>query len=111
MKNRRVSELNVEILQIIVGGLLGGGLIGFIEFLIRRKDEKENSHKDILDAINGLDEKLEVRFDILDKKIATVEEKGDKRNAVNSRVRILRFADEMMEERRHSKDAWEQVLF
>ena len=28
----------MEIIRILIGGLLGGGLIGFIEFLIRRKE-------------------------------------------------------------------------
>ena len=45
-----------------------------------------------------------------DEKIELVDKKGDERNAISSRVRILRFADEMMENRKHSKDAWSQLL-
>lgn len=94
------------VVQTLLGGLLGGGLIGFIEFMIRRHDEKENSSIKILYAIDNLDKKIEH----LNKKIDDVERKGDERNTVEARVRILKFADELMEERRHSKDSWDQCL-
>ena len=34
----------------------------------------------------------------------------DERSAVNARVRILRFSDEMGDGRRHSKDSYDQTL-
>ena len=94
----------------IIGGLLGGGIIGFIEFIIRRNDEKKDKSKEVIEAIENLDKKVDERFNTLDKKIEIVDKKGDERNAISSRVRILRFADEMMENRKHSKDAWSQLL-
>lgn len=89
----------MEILQTIFGGLLGGGLIGLIEFLIRRKDDKEEKNDIILK-----------KLDELDRKIGQVEAKADERGAVESRVRILRFEDELQEGRRHSKDSFDQCL-
>lgn len=94
----------------IIGGLLGGGIIGFIEFIIRRNDEKKDKSKEVIEAIENLDKKVDERFNTLDEKIELVDKKGDERNAISSRVRILRFADEMMENRKHSKDAWSQLL-
>ena len=102
--------MNIQIIQTVIAGLLGGGLIGFIEFLIRSKDEKCDKNKEVLEAVKELEKKMDERFNILDAKITEVDEKGDERNAVEARVRILRFADEMMEERRHSKDSWDQCM-
>lgn len=102
--------MNYQILQTIIAGVFGGGVIGFVEFLIRRKDEKNNKNDEVLKAIDELNKKVDERFNTLDKKIDGVDRKGDERYAIASRVRILRFADEMMEERRHSKDSWDQCL-
>lgn len=96
----------IQAIQTILIALIGGGAVGFIEFLIRRHDEKKNSNSEVLKAISALGDKIAQ----LDKKIDNVDAKGDERNAVSSRVRILRFADEMMDNRKHSKDSWDQCL-
>ena len=102
--------MDLAIINTIIGGLLGGGIIGFIEFLIRRRDDKEDKNKEIVESIRKLDDKVDKRFDILDKKIDSVDRKGDERNAIASRVRILRFRDEMLEGRSHTHDSFQQVL-
>lgn len=79
--------------------LLGGGILAFVQFLISRHDQKHDKLKGVYEAIEGLS-----------KQIKQVSDKADERNAVNSRVRILRFADEMMEGKKHSKDSWDQVM-
>lgn len=96
----------MEVIRILIGGLLGGGLIGFIEFMIRRNDEKNNRHSEILSAIRKLDAKI----DAVEKKVDSVDRKGDERNAISNRIRILRFADELYDNKMHSKDSWDQVL-
>ena len=98
------------IILTVVGGLLGGGLIAFIQFLITRHDNKHDKFKGITDAINDLSEKAKTRFNTLDEKIDMVESKGDERFAISARVRILRFEDELQEGRKHSKDSWDQVM-
>lgn len=102
--------MDIQIVQTLLGALLGGGILGFIEFLIRRKDAKKDKNKEIIDAINKLDKKVDDGFAKLDQKIDDVDAKVDERSAVSARVRILRFADEMNEGRKHSKDSYEQAL-
>ena len=102
--------MDINIIQTLLAGLLGGSVIGFIEFMIKRKDAKDDKNKEILESVDKLDKKVEGRFDILDAKITDVDKKYDERSAIASRVRILRFCDEMLEGKNHSKDSFEQVL-
>ena len=90
----------------IIIALIGGGIVGFVQFLISRHDSKQDKNSEVLQAIAALDVKIEE----LDKKIEAVDAKGDERAAVSARVRILRFMDELLEGRRHSKDAYDQCL-
>ena len=98
--------MDAQVIQTIIVALLSGGLVSFIEFLIRRNDEKKDKNSEILGAIRELDTKIV----ILDKKIDSVDQKGDERNAIQSRVRILRFRDEMLEGKNHSHEAFQQVM-
>ena len=102
--------MELQTLPTIVSILLGGGILGFIQFLLKRKYEKEDKHDEVIEAINKLDEKVDERFNTLDKKIDEVDKKGDERAAVSSRVRILRFRDEMLEGKSHTHDSFQQVL-
>lgn len=61
------------------------------------------------EVIKRIDD-LDKRVDGLDKKITDQGEKEDERAAVNHRVRILRFGDELLEGRKHTKDSYDQVL-
>lgn len=79
--------------------LIGGGLLGLIQFLISRHDSKHDRFKAIQESIDKLSERID-----------KIDAKGDERNAVEFRVRILRFEDELLEGRKHSKDSWDQVM-
>ena len=83
----------------ILNVLFGGGLVTLIQFLIKRHDDKQGKQDKILAEIAKLSTEIK-----------RIDEKSDQRAAVSARVRILRFADEMREGRRHSKDAWDQAL-
>ena len=79
--------------------ILGGSFLGFLQFIINRRDAKN----DRFDAI--VKEIAELRSEI-----RAIDEKGDVRDAIDSRVRILRFNDELLEGRRHSKDSYDQCM-
>lgn len=94
----------MEILQTILGGLFGGGLIGLVEFLIRRKDAKEEKNSEVLKMLGEIEKKI----DTLEAKVDANEEKRLEGEAVSARVRILRFIDEIREGRLHTKDSFDQ---
>ena len=50
------------------------------------------------------------RVDVLSDKIEVVAESVDETRAIAARVRILRFGDELLEGRLHSKDTFDQAL-
>jgi hypothetical protein len=86
-------------METFIGILLGGSFLAFLQFLITRHDNKHDKFKEIIQAIADLEKKV----DLLDAK-------GEMREAVNKRVRILRFEDELQEDRQHSKDSFAQVM-
>ena len=65
---------------------------------------------ELASRITTLEKTMTDRISGVEKKIGDMEAKEDERDAVNKRVRILRFEDELQEERRHSKDRFDQVL-
>ena len=79
--------------------LLGGGILTLVQFLINRHDQKAEKRSGILQAIESL--KTEV---------GKVKDELREMAAVNARVRIIRFADEMGRDERHSKESWDQVM-
>ena len=86
-------------MQTFLGILLGGSFLAFLQFLITRHDNKKDKFKEIEKTLNDI---------IL--AIKKLDDKGDEREAINKRVRILRFEDELQEGRSHSKDSFDQVL-
>lgn len=50
------------------------------------------------------------KIDTLDDKIESLENRVDEGQAIQARVRILRFGDELIVGSRHSKDSFDQVL-
>ena len=89
----------MDYLQTIVGMLIGGGLIGLIEFLIRRSDDKKEKNSKVLAAIQALSDK-----------ITAIEGRMDKGNADSARRRILAFDDELRRGLDHSEESFNQIL-
>lgn len=86
-------------IQAIIGALLGGGLLAFVEFLIRRHDTRNDKLDDIFDALDDL--KVTIQ---------NIRNENDERYAISGRIRILRFEDELQEGKKHSKDSFDQVM-
>ena len=87
------------IIAVFVAVIGSNALWGFIQFLLQRKDNKDDCSKKILDMIQKLDEKI----DKLDGELS-------ERGAVACRVRILKFMDEIIEGWNHSFDSYTQVM-
>lgn len=86
-------------LTTIISVLIGGGILGFVQFLITRKDNRQDKNKEILDRLNSLDEKVD-----------KIEASLDERDAVLARTHILRFSDDIYNGIRHSREYYEQTL-
>ena len=100
----------MDVFNTVFGVILGGGVLAFIQFLITRHDSKHDKVEEVNKSVKELSEDVKERFDTLDLKIDKVDAKSDERFAISSRVRILRYEDELQEKRKHSKDSWDQVM-
>jgi len=86
-------------LTTIISVLIGGGILGFVQFLISRKDAKDDKESTILSEIKTLSGKVE-----------QIEKSLDERDAVLARTHILRFKDELYNGIHHSAEYFEQTL-
>lgn len=85
--------------QNIIEFFIGGAFATLLMFFVNRHDQRKDKKDEILARLSA----IEKRIDIL-------AAKGDEREAVAARVRILRFGDELLEKKRHSKDSFDQCL-
>ena len=110
-----------SIIAIFVAVIGSNALWGFIQFLLQRKDNKEDCSKKIIEMIKKLDEKFDEkiaelddrsnqRSERLDKKIDKLDNELGERGAISCRVRILKFMDEILEGWEHSYDSYVQVM-
>lgn len=88
-----------SIIAVFVAVIGSNALWGFLQFLLQRKDKKDDCSKKIIEMIQKLDEKI----DKLDGELS-------ERGAIACRVRILKFMDEILEGWNHSRDSYTQVL-
>ena len=86
-------------MQTFLGIILGGSFLAFIEFLINRHDKRNDKLNTILEKITSLE-----------KKVNDLDTKNDEQNAINARIRIMRFADDLMDGRERSKESYDQCL-
>ncbi len=102
----------MEVLKIILsalaGALGGGGILGFVQFLINRKDDQKNELAKIGEEIKKLAKIDDVAR--VEMKVNSMDEKMNENEATSRRVRILRFSDELMQNVWHSKDSFDQAI-
>lgn len=87
--------MNIElelIITVIVAIIGSNALWGFLQFLLERKDKKKDYSREILEAIQKINDKI------------------DQRTAIGCRIRILKFMDEIIEGWEHSKDSYNQIM-
>lgn len=87
--------MNIElelVITVIVAIIGSNALWGFLQFLLERKDKKKDCSKKILEAIQKIDNKINQRI------------------AIECRIRILKFMDEIIEGWEHSKDSYNQIM-
>ena len=84
----------------IVGAILGSaGLWTFLDHRQQRKADKEMQDSDLLKEVKAMRSE-----------IAELREVVDENEAKASRIRILKFADEIFMEMNHSKDSFDQCM-
>lgn len=88
----------MEFWQTLLGGILGGGVFGFIQFLITRHDTKKGKDNKVIMAI----EKINDHLTELDERMA-------KERADDSRRNIIIFDDEIRRKLGHSEESFNQV--
>lgn len=92
--------MNMELVITVIVAVIGSNALwGFIQFLMERKDKKDDCSKKIMEMIENLD-----------KKIDKIDKEASEREAITARVRILKFMDELLEGRKHTKDSYDQVM-
>ena len=87
--------------------LIGAVLLSLIQIAPIRIDPWTALFKWLGRTITG---ELSDKIDALSDKVDKLEAKEDERDAVNKRVRILRFEDELQRGQRHTKDSFDQAL-
>lgn len=100
---------------VLTSGVIAGavsGIFSLVDKLLQRKwkkdDDRGEANREIVDSIKALDEKVTSVADALEQHRAD----DARRGAITCRTRILRFADELINERdrKHTKGHFEQVL-
>ena len=86
-------------IETIASVLLGGGILAFVQYLIDRHDSRHDRNKEVLEAIEEMD-----------KKVQRLEESIERRDAMQSRTHILRFRDELDNGIIHSGEYFLQIL-
>ena len=100
----------MDALLIAVFGGVGVAVVELIKFILGHRYEKTDAVDGINRKIDKLHETVNAGFRLVDERFEALEYDIDERQAKNTRVRILRYADELMEGRKHSKESYDQTL-
>lgn len=104
------KEVIGTIITVFVSVVGGGALLAFIQFLITRKDNKTEKKNEVLEAIKGLEAKIDTQKQDTDDRFTALEARMEEERTTNARIRILGFSDEIMHGFRHSEESFNQSL-
>jgi hypothetical protein len=103
--------MNTEVIIAIIVAIIGSNALwGFVQFLVTRKDEGNGKINDIVKTSKERYNELIELLGVLKENIEKIESKSEERDGVTARVRILRFMDELLDGKKHSKDSFDQAL-
>lgn len=97
------------LLTIAISVLGSSAIFGFVQFLISRKDSKDEKLKDISDKIDKLSSDLSVLSEEMKQSDKDLKEQIDMQEAINARIRILQASDEIRHRTKHSKEWFDQL--
>lgn len=119
--------MDTEVLKIVLSLVFGGAFMGFLQFLIQRKDSKDEWKKEILEGYKQLEAKfvkLDLKIDAnklatsqqidglredMSRQLEAIKDENQQQNAIQARIRLLRFADEIRLGQLHSKESYNQA--
>jgi len=109
-----------KIMEMTFGQIIGGsvGIVALLSLFIEFTPIKWNPISSLLRWIGDRTNKnLSTRIDGLEEQVKNVakeqrnmDEKFEEQEAVNCRIRILRFSDELRRNVRHSQESFDQVI-
>lgn len=106
-----------EFVIALVGTIIGSSaLFAFIQFLITRKDKKNDKFEEVIKSLKelssdlqGVHEEVTTVKTYVKSEVETLSDKIDRNNAIQSRIRILRANDEMRQDVHHSYEYFRQL--
>lgn len=96
----------LSVLLAIIGS---AGLYTFIQFLITRKDNRDDKLDKICDRIDEIDTNVKQLAELEQENYDRLKEDMLQNQALVARVRILRASDEILHNMRHSKEWFDQL--
>lgn len=89
----------------------GGGVAAIIMTLLQVSAIKINPWSFLARKFGrAVNREIIEKVDHLEQDVQRIERKQDRERAVTARIRILRFADEMQDGRKHTKEHYDQTL-
>lgn len=89
----------MDIQALLIAVLSGGGVVGLVEFFVKRHDAKKGKMAEILKTLTNINSKVD-----------DLEYKVDHNEAVMCRARILRFNKELVFKEKHTHEEFGQAL-
>lgn len=108
-----MEQLLESLIKMNIGEITGKAALAvavlsiFIEFVPVKINPLSTALRWIGDKMNG---DVIKKVESLEQKVDALKRKQDEDRAENRRVRILRFGDELLHDKRHSKESFDQTL-
>lgn len=96
-------------IQVILAFIGSGAIFTFIQFLINRKDQRDEKLNSISDRLDDTATSVQKLSDKMEQNNTELREQMLKDKALVARVRILRASDEILHKMKHSKEWFDQL--